>query len=100
MVDIYPNCNRVAAHHKDAAAKTHSIGRQIAGKAEALLETVPAHRTGDSRINYYEGTVDAVIELDDSRGLSAARAIEYGRSDSVTYFEGVYVLQKATNGVR
>jgi hypothetical protein len=95
MVHIEPDCNAIAAHHIDAVKKVHSIGRQVARKAERLIETVPAHRTGLSRVNYYEGTVDSVIELDDSRDERAAAAIEYGTKRS----RGIYILKKATNGV-
>lgn len=95
MVHIEPNCNAIAAHHKDAVAKTHSVGRQVASKAKSLLESVPENRTGMSRVNYYEGPVDAVIELDDSRDERAAAAINYGTKRS----RGIYILQKAMNGV-
>lgn len=60
---------------RDQLKDTASAG---ANRAESILA---AHRdTGASRITKTRGNLDWFVSLDDTRGESAAAAIEYGRS--------------------
>lgn len=58
-------------------AKIKTTAQAGAARAAAILA---AHRhSGDAEINVTYGTLDAFVNLDDTRGQRAAAAIEYGR---------------------
>jgi hypothetical protein len=50
-----------------------------AGAARASAILAAHHHSGDAEINVTHGELDYFVNLDDTRGQSAAAAIEYGR---------------------
>jgi hypothetical protein len=80
MAEIYLNdeeMNYLISHMPGVRRQVTSTARKGAARASAILA---AHRySGDARITVTYGTVDAFVNLDDTRGQRAAAAIEYGR---------------------
>ena len=77
-VTISPKCNDIVAHLPGVKAAVYDTAKKGAARAQAILD---AHRyEGHSRITVTRGSLDAFVNLDDTRGAHAAAAIEYGRS--------------------
>jgi hypothetical protein len=90
-VEIYESCDSTVAHLNGVR---HSIAR-TAGKHAAIARGyLMAHRAdGDSSITVTRGDkLDYFVNLDDTRGQSAAAAIEFGNRYGGG---GVAVLQRA-----
>lgn len=76
-------------------------------RADGYLNSRSKTRTGTSTINLEKGDVDSYVVLDDTRGLSAALSIEYGRAAQLRQTkngvveigaaEGLWVLHDAFN---
>lgn len=84
-------CNRDAAYHKTTARALKKAANQLASKAQSKLAA--HHHTGAAEINVTRGKLDYYVNLDDSRGQSAAAAIEFGHIAKNGHFvEGVHAL--------
>lgn len=78
MASVVFNCDDIVAHLPGVKAEVRATANKGAARAEAVLQ---AHRyEGHSRITVTTGSLDAFVNLDDTRGDHAAAAIEYGRS--------------------
>lgn len=78
MAFVVANCDDIVAHLPGVRAEVRATAQKGAAKAEAVLA---AHRyEGHSRITVTTGSLDAFVNLDDTRGDHAAGAIEFGRS--------------------
>lgn len=86
--------NHVVSHIPGVRGAVRAKAREGAGRARAVLA---AHRyQGHSRITVTTGSVDAFVNLDDTRGQRAAAAIEFGRSGGRGgSTQGVYALRSA-----
>lgn len=89
--------NHVVSHLPGVRQSVRAKAREGAAKASAVLAE---HRhEGHSRITVTTGTVDAFVNLDDTRGQRAAAAIEYGRSRGPgAPTQGVFALHSAFGG--
>lgn len=80
MAEIYltdEEMNKLISHMPGVRRKIVSTARAGAARAAAILAA--HYHSGDSEITVTYGTVDAFVNLDDTRGQRAAGAIEYGR---------------------
>jgi hypothetical protein len=80
MAEIYLNdeeMNFLISHMPGVRRQVTTTARKGAARASAILAA--HHYRGDSRITVTYGSVDAFVNLDDTRGQHAAAAIEYGR---------------------
>lgn len=75
---------KIIAMHGDVQDAVDDAAQEGAIRAAALLDARSKHRTGTSSIDVDKGRVDAYVVLDDTRGLSAALSIEYGRGEIET----------------
>lgn len=86
--------NEVVSHLPGVRGAVRAKAKEGAGRARGVLA---AHRyQGHSRITITYGSVDAFVNLDDTRGQRAAAAIEFGRSGgSRGASQGIYALRSA-----
>lgn len=78
MAFVVANCDDIVAHLPGVRAEVRATANKGAAKAEAVLA---AHRyEGHAQITVTTGSLDAFVNLDDTRGDHAAGAIEFGRS--------------------
>lgn len=94
MASVVFNCDDIVAHLPGVKAEVRATANKGAARAEAVLQ---AHRyEGHSRITVTTGSLDAFVNLDDTRGDHAAAAIEYGRSGGRGgATQGVHALSRA-----
>lgn len=94
MATVYANTNDIVAHLGGVRAEVRATANKGAARAEGILA---AHRyTGASRITVTTGSLDAFVNLDDTRGDHAAGAIEFGRSGGRGgATQGVHALSRA-----
>lgn len=70
--------NEIVSHLGGVTGAVRSTAEAGAARASGVLA---AHRhEGHAEINVTSGDVDSFVNLDDTRGQSAAAAIEFGRS--------------------
>jgi hypothetical protein len=90
--------NRTLAREPGVRQAVRDQAEEIGRKAEARLS---GHtHDGDSQITVTHGKTDSFVSLDDSRGQSAAMAIELGHTaPNGTYVPGLYVLASASGAI-
>jgi hypothetical protein len=94
MAFVVRDLDERVAHMAGVKAAVYEAAKGGAARAEAVLT---AHRhQGHARITVTRGSVDAFVNLDDTRGQRAAAAIEYGRSGGRGGpTQGIYALRSA-----
>lgn len=79
-VQMYPEVevNTIVSHLGGVIGAVRATAGEGAARASGVLA---GHRhEGHAEINVTHGDVDSFVNLDDTRGQSAAAAIEFGRS--------------------
>jgi hypothetical protein len=75
-VIVFPDCNSIVAHQPGVRGAVFSTANEKAAVARGILA---AHRDqGHAQITVTRGSLDAFVNLTDTRGDVAAAAIEYG----------------------
>lgn len=94
MAFVVANCDEIVAHLAGVKAEVYATAQRGAARASGVLA---AHRyEGHSRITVTRGSLDAFVNLDDTRGDHAAGAIEFGRSGGRGgATQGVHALSRA-----
>jgi hypothetical protein len=92
-IEIDPECNAIAAHHRQVRRKLKRVADGIARRASAKLAA--HHHSGDAEITRTSGALDEFVNLEDKRrrGGPAAAAIEFGHvARNGRIVPGIYVL--------
>jgi hypothetical protein len=95
-VELIPQqqMNKVISHLAGVRAAVYGKAKDGAEVASAILDF--HHHSGHARITVTRGTVDAFVNLDDTRGQRAAAAIEFGRSGGKRgASQGIYAVTGA-----
>jgi hypothetical protein len=86
--------NETISHLAGVRAAVYAKAKDGAEVAKAILDF--HYHDGHSRITVTRGTVDAFVNLDDTRGQRAAAAIEFGRSGGRRgASQGIYAITGA-----
>lgn len=89
--------NKTTSHEEGVIGAVNGKAVEIGARAEALLNTVPKHRTGQSEIKVEQAKTDSYVILNDE----AAMSIEFGHwltaygEQTGKFVPGLYILHNA-----